>query len=61
MSFPRAQVDFVAVERTLVNWWEHHQFKVLQEFSEWFAEVDGVRISISAQALAVVQALEGRS
>jgi hypothetical protein len=55
----KVQSDFAEIERALVGWWDQPGVTVLAEFGEWYAEIDGHRYSISAQALAAAQALQG--
>lgn len=61
MTDPAVEVqsDFLKIERALVGWWDQPGVTVLAEFGEWYAEIEGHRFSISGQALAAAQALQG--
>lgn len=62
MSDAQVQSRFLDIERALVGWWSaHQQAVVFCEFGEWFVRIGDRRFSISEQALAATQALEGRT
>ena len=53
---------FVTVERALVDYFEAAVpgAEVLQEASEWYAEIEGRRVFITGMALAVLEHMEGK-
>lgn len=52
--------QFPVVERALVGWWDQPGVEIINEYGEWYAVIDDRRFSISAQALAATQAMQGQ-
>lgn len=51
--------QFAEIERALVGWWDQPGVETINEYGEWYAVIDDRRFSISGQALAAAQALQG--